>query len=185
MANQSTKIRTALHGLIFALAITIGQPALARSSHTNSLGSTDGLLNETPQWGAGVQVADNSVTGISVQKMGVNKGSMNLALGWAFRATSLQGNLVRYFDSGLKFKKMKQKIGYQQYRGDFLFYGGGGAILGNGIALHAPFGAQYTMIADPISFFGDFGITLGPIFGEENRENQIHLAWSAGIRGLL
>jgi hypothetical protein len=185
MASKSTKIRASFYRIAFGAGLLFGGAtnAFGKLNVNTTTGSTDGIFHETPEWSAGVQIGRKSITGISIQKIGFNEGALNLGIGSAF-GFSLQADYLLFFDSNLDQVSLNESQGYLQQRGKALFYGGAGGILGDGIALHVPIGVQYTMIMDPVSFFGEIGMTLGPVFGDR-KDDQINLAWSAGIRVLL
>lgn len=181
VANLSTKIRTTLFGLV--LLSFAGQAGAKSIKDKNRKGTGEGLLNEDPEWAAGVEFGAYRVTGIGVQRMGFGSGALNLAAGFVFGEMALQGNYLLFLNTDFKFIRMSPKKRFGQHRGKTLLYGGPGGILGDGMSIHLPVGMQYMMLKDPILFFGEIGATLGPFGGDA--ENGTNITWALGIKVLL
>jgi len=185
MASKTSAIRTSLYRLILlALSAACTTSALAQYTMHNPIkGDTNGIINVEPEFSLGIQVGTASVTGLSAQYMGFKGGALSFGMGMAFGAFTAQSDYLVFFNTSFQRRDLSKRLKFNQDRGQMLLYTGGGLVIGDGLALHAPLGVQYTMVADPISYFAEIGATLGPILG--NQKERLHLAAALGIRVLL
>jgi len=124
--------------------------------------AASGLAPELPTWSIGLQAASLGNTGVTLQKAAIFGGAMNATFGLGYWEPVLIVDYLRFFDESLRPHPLVDAEAVGKSRGLLLPYMGLGMQGGQGFGVRVSTGIQYTMLEDPVSFFGSATILIGP-----------------------
>ncbi len=180
MKTSQLLLRAALLPALFLLRTV---PAAAAANLKNPSGTTEGMVVSSPEWSVGAQVGNGAATGLVAQKAGFYNGALNVGLGLDDGSLSLHADYILIMTEDFRLLSLSKPGAYNSFRGKLNPYFGGGLQVGDGAALRAPVGLQYTMLRDPINYFGGLALMVGPFFSDDDAGLQ--LWFNLGIRVLL
>lgn len=184
VASDPTRvIRRALCAFAVVLGLTTSVSAQAAQKAFTAHGTTQGALNPNPTWSAGVQLGNYGATGVVAQKVGFYGGALNTGLGLAYGSATLHADYIRLMSENFEIKTLGRASSYNQLRGQYQPFFGGGLQVGRGFSFRLPVGLQYTMLRDPFDFFGGVTVVTPRFFTDERGGFQ--LWFNLGARLLL
>ena len=148
----------------------------------------DGVLGHKGEWSAGLGAGTWGHTGLAFQKSQFGAGSLNLGVGFSVGSLLLHGDWIFHLDDSWTVIDLEAK--QKPPRGEIVPWAGVGGQVGLGAAVRFPVGFQYTMVGDPINFFGSAVLQMGQAFATVPRVTlggnfSIWLGVQVGVRVLL
>ena len=146
-----------------------------------------GLASEKPTWSVGLQAGSLANTGITAQKSGVLGGAVNATLGLGYWSPVVIIDYLRFFNDAFQPYAISDEESVAASRGLLLPYLSGGLQVGQGFGIRGSVGAQYTMLEDPVNFFGGATLLIGPCKCEPYlfSAGRVFLGINIGVRLML